>query len=61
MNQSVFVFVWCAHRLQLWKTYFHLSVSFITQPCLQLEQFSSAKIQKIKDKYVLLIKNAVLE
>ncbi|KAK3103457.1 hypothetical protein FSP39_019400, partial [Pinctada imbricata] len=35
----------------LWNHYFNLSVSFITQPSLQLEVFSSAKRQKVKDRY----------
>ncbi|GAB1608686.1 dedicator of cytokinesis protein 4 isoform X7 [Argonauta hians] len=36
---------------KLWKNYFHLAVSFIIQPSLQLENFSVAKSQKIKEKY----------
>ena len=36
--------------LQLWSSYFHLAVSFLTQPCLQMEQFSDAKKQKIHER-----------
>ncbi|XP_014772011.1 dedicator of cytokinesis protein 3 isoform X2 [Octopus bimaculoides] len=36
---------------QLWNNYFHLAVSFIIQPSLQLENFSIAKSQKIKERY----------
>lgn len=32
---------------QLWHAYFSLLVKFITQPCLQLEQFSVNKRQKV--------------
>jgi dedicator of cytokinesis protein 3 len=36
---------------QLWNSYFNLSVSFLTQDCLQLESFSSRKKESILDKY----------
>ncbi|CAE1274916.1 DOCK3 [Acanthosepion pharaonis] len=36
---------------QLWNNYFNLAVAFITQPSLQLENFSVAKRQKIKERY----------
>lgn len=32
---------------QLWWSYFSLAVSFLTQPCLQLEQYHEAKRRKI--------------
>ncbi|XP_074646963.1 dedicator of cytokinesis protein 3-like isoform X4 [Tubulanus polymorphus] len=37
--------------IELWKTYFKLAVAFITQESLQLENFSEAKQEKIKEKY----------
>ncbi|KAG8228175.1 hypothetical protein J437_LFUL014410, partial [Ladona fulva] len=30
-------------ELQIWSNYFHSSVAFVTQPCLQLERFSEKK------------------
>ena len=36
---------------QLWGSYFTLAVSFLTQPCLQLEKFSEAKREQLQDKY----------
>ncbi|XP_070558084.1 dedicator of cytokinesis protein 3-like isoform X2 [Ptychodera flava] len=36
---------------QLWSSFFNLSVSFLTQPSLQLETFSEVKRNKIKDQY----------
>ncbi|XP_048584524.1 dedicator of cytokinesis protein 1 isoform X2 [Nematostella vectensis] len=36
---------------QLWNNFFHLSVAFITQESLQLEDFSQAKQDKILEKY----------
>lgn len=36
---------------QLWNSYFILSVSFLTQDCLQLESFSCRKREGILDKY----------
>ena len=39
------------HRLQLWSSYFTLAVSFLTQPCLQLERFSEAKREHLQQKY----------
>ncbi|CAH1784994.1 unnamed protein product [Owenia fusiformis] len=35
----------------LWQKYFSFAVSFLTQPCLQLENFSELKRSKIIDKY----------
>ncbi|KAK2163113.1 hypothetical protein LSH36_85g03072 [Paralvinella palmiformis] len=35
----------------LWTTYFNLAVTFLTQPCLQLESFSQAKCQMFLHKY----------
>jgi dedicator of cytokinesis protein 3 len=37
--------------VQLWNSYFSLSVSFLTQECLQLETFSDRKREAILDKY----------
>ncbi len=37
--------------LQLWSSYFTLAVSFLTQPCLQLEKFSEAKREHLQQKY----------
>lgn len=43
---------------QLWYSYFNLSVAFLTQPCLQLEQYQESKRRKIlhshKDMRVLM-------
>ncbi|XP_048252817.1 dedicator of cytokinesis protein 3-like isoform X2 [Haliotis rufescens] len=36
---------------QLWSNYFDLAVSFVTQDSLQLERFSDAKRNKVKDRY----------
>lgn len=36
---------------KLWTSYFSLSVSFLTQDCLQLENFSDRKREAILDKY----------
>ncbi|CAB0036454.1 unnamed protein product [Trichogramma brassicae] len=36
---------------QLWSTYFNLAVAYLTQPSLQLEQFSEVKREKIMEKY----------
>lgn len=36
--------------LQVWDSYFYLSVIFINQPCLQLESFSPSKRKKILEK-----------
>lgn len=36
---------------QLWSTYFNLAVAYLTQPSLQLEQFSEVKREKIIEKY----------
>lgn len=36
---------------QLWSTYFNLAVAYLTQPSLQLEQFSEVKREKIVEKY----------
>ena len=38
---------------QLWSNYFDLAVSFVTQPSLQLEQYSEAKRDSIKDRWVV--------
>ncbi|XP_068161895.1 dedicator of cytokinesis protein 1 [Antennarius striatus] len=38
-------------KLQLWRNYFQLAVSFLTQESLQLENFSSDKRAKIFHKY----------
>ncbi|XP_078717845.1 dedicator of cytokinesis protein 1-like isoform X3 [Lampetra fluviatilis] len=38
-------------ELQLWNNYFHLSVAFLTQESLQLENFSHAKRAKIVSKH----------
>lgn len=37
--------------LQLWSMYFNLAVAYLTQPSLQLEQFSEVKREKIVEKY----------
>ncbi|RWS26001.1 dedicator of cytokinesis protein 3-like isoform X2, partial [Leptotrombidium deliense] len=37
--------------VQLWSSYFNLSVSFLTQSALQLETFSETKREAILDKY----------
>lgn len=37
--------------LQLWTNYFNLSVDYLTQESLQLEQFSDVKREKIIEKY----------
>ena len=36
---------------QLWSTYFNLAVAYLTQPSLQLEQFTEVKREKIVEKY----------
>ncbi|KAF4516778.1 hypothetical protein B566_EDAN004617 [Ephemera danica] len=36
---------------QLWSSYFNLAVSFLTQPALQLEQFSEVKRDKVLARY----------
>lgn len=36
---------------KLWSAYFNLAVSYLTQPSLQLEQFSEVKREKIVEKY----------
>ncbi|XP_076035833.1 dedicator of cytokinesis protein 3-like isoform X2 [Oratosquilla oratoria] len=36
---------------QLWSTYLNLAVGFLTQPCLQLEQFSQQKRHKVLERY----------
>lgn len=36
---------------QLWWSYFNLAVNFLTQPCLQLEQYHEAKRRKILNLY----------
>ncbi|XP_046744108.1 dedicator of cytokinesis protein 3 isoform X1 [Diprion similis] len=36
---------------QLWLTYFNLAVAYLTQPSLQLEQFSEVKREKVVEKY----------
>uniref|UniRef100_T1IUW7 Dedicator of cytokinesis protein 3 n=1 Tax=Strigamia maritima TaxID=126957 RepID=T1IUW7_STRMM len=36
---------------QLWNNYFNLAVAFLTQPSLQLENFSEVKREKIIEKY----------
>ncbi|XP_076248536.1 dedicator of cytokinesis spg isoform X2 [Calliopsis andreniformis] len=36
---------------QLWSMYFNLAVAYLTQPSLQLEQFSEVKREKIMEKY----------
>eukprot|EP00118_Oscarella_pearsei_P008176 m.41339 g.41339 ORF g.41339 m.41339 type:complete len:1906 (+) comp33136_c0_seq1:84-5801(+) len=38
-------------EISVWNSFFNLLVAFITQPCLQLETFSSANQAKILDKY----------
>lgn len=38
--------------LQVWDSYFYLSVIFINQPCLQLEAFSPSKRKKTLEKWV---------
>jgi len=39
-------------ELQLWGSYFQLTVAFVTQESLQLEQFSEMKRNKILEKYL---------
>ncbi|KAL3852348.1 hypothetical protein ACJMK2_016003, partial [Sinanodonta woodiana] len=36
---------------ELWSLYFNLAVEFVTQPSLQLDQYSEAKQEKIKERY----------
>ncbi|XP_049823045.1 dedicator of cytokinesis protein 3 isoform X2 [Aethina tumida] len=36
---------------ELWTSYFNLAVNYLTQPSLQLEQFSEVKREKIIEKY----------
>ncbi|XP_052125383.1 dedicator of cytokinesis protein 4 isoform X2 [Frankliniella occidentalis] len=36
---------------QLWTQYFNLAVAFLTQPSLQLEQFSEVKREKMMERY----------
>ncbi|XP_052779657.1 dedicator of cytokinesis protein 4-like isoform X2 [Mya arenaria] len=36
---------------EVWNVYFNLAVSFITQPGLQLDQYSHAKAEKFRDRY----------
>lgn len=36
---------------QLWNQYFSLAVAFLTQPSLQLEQFSEVKREKMMERY----------
>ncbi|KAJ1522281.1 hypothetical protein ONE63_002583 [Megalurothrips usitatus] len=36
---------------QLWNQYFNLAVAFLTQPALQLEQFSEVKREKMMERY----------
>ena len=38
---------------QLWKNYFECMISFLTQDCLQLEQFTEAKRTRIISKLAL--------
>ena len=38
---------------QLWNNYFNLAVAFITQSSLQLDTYSKAKAQKLKERYVI--------
>ncbi|XP_022091656.1 dedicator of cytokinesis protein 1-like isoform X3 [Acanthaster planci] len=38
-------------EFQLWNNFFHLAVAFVTQESLQLENFSSAKRNKILERY----------
>lgn len=40
-----------AFEQQLWRNYFHCSISFMTQPSLQVEKFSASKRNKILGKY----------
>ncbi|CAH0555056.1 unnamed protein product [Brassicogethes aeneus] len=37
--------------IELWTNYFNLAVNYLTQPSLQLEQFSDVKREKIIEKY----------
>lgn len=37
--------------LEVWKSFFSLSVKFLTQPALQLESFTETKRRLINDKY----------
>lgn len=41
----------CACVLQVWDSYFYLSVIFINQPCLQLESFSPSKRKKTLERW----------
>ena len=38
-------------HFQLWSSYLNLAVGFLTQPCLQLEQFSQQKRHKVLERY----------
>lgn len=46
-----FRFLYGSFDSQLWSTYFNLAVAYLTQPSLQLEQFSEVKREKIVEKY----------
>ncbi|KAK6638497.1 hypothetical protein RUM43_006764 [Polyplax serrata] len=37
--------------ITIWTTYFKLAVTYLTQPCLQLEKFSSVKREMIVEQY----------
>lgn len=41
----------CPFEQQLWNNYFHCSISFLTQPSLQVENFSINKRNRILGKY----------
>ena len=54
MDVSYFSFEFFGSRdlffFQLWNNYFQLAVSFIVQPCLQLENFMENKRDRILDR-----------
>ena len=51
--RAVFFFFFSHCHLQVWDSYFYLSVIFINQPCLQLESFSPSKRKKTLEKWAL--------
>ncbi len=41
----------CNIAFQVWTAFFTLAISFVTQPCLQVEHFSEAKRDRLLEKY----------
>lgn len=46
---------------QLWNNFFHCAISYLTQPSLQLENFSCSKVKKITSIYGDMRKQAAIE